>query len=117
MNKTMSYTTIGLIISLLLVVIYSSFISNQRDFAINKLELANQQINQLITANASLKNTIQLLEKQDQQNRLYISQLNEKQHLSETQANQAQAHFKRAKNDNQIINDWANQPLPNGLYQ
>lgn len=110
------YLVLGLVLMLLLTVIYSLFIRNQRDHAINKLDIANGQINGLIKTNLDLKGSIDLLERQDQQNRVYITTLEAKRAETEKQASKLSHDFKVKRHENQTINDWANQPLPSGLY-
>lgn len=111
-----SYISIGLGITAILLLIYCLSLRNSRDNAVNSLDRANDQLNQLISSNINLKGSIDLLEQQAQQNRVYITELEAKRTETEKQATKLVQEFKVKKHENQTINNWASQPLPNGLY-
>lgn len=116
MEKILNYPSIGLGILLILCIIYTLFVSNQRDNALDSLDRANSHINQLQQANINLKGSIDLLEQQAQQSRVYITELEAKRTETEKEATKLVQEFKVKKHENQTINNWASQPLPNGLY-
>lgn len=116
MQKLLNYPIIGLIIILLLLIIYTSMIKNQRDKIRSELSQAEQQLNQLVHVNKNLNGAIDLLEKQAQQNRHYINDLEQKRLATQQQANQLTQQFKRQQHENKTIYNWANQPVPDGLY-
>lgn len=116
MQKLLNYPIIGLIIILLLLIIYTSMIKNQRDKIRSELSQAEQQIDQLVQINTNLNGTIDLLEKQAQQNRQYINDLEQKRLVTQQQANQILQQFKRQQHEDKTIYNWANQPIPDGLY-
>lgn len=116
MEKILNYPTIGLGILLVLCVVYISLITNQRDNALDKLDKANNHITQLQQANINLAGSIDLLEKQAQQNRVYITELEAKRTETEKHATKLVQEFKTKKHENQTISNWAGQPIPDGLY-
>lgn len=117
MQKLLSYSTAALIIILLICIVYLSHIKNQRDKIQSSLTLAEQQINNLVDINKKLSGSIDLLEKQAQQNRHYIYSLEQKRKQTQKQTDQLMQQFKRLKNENKTVNNWANQSLPNGVRQ
>ena len=116
MQKLLNYPIIGLIIILLLLIIHTSTVKNQRDKIRGELNQAEQQINQLLHINKNLNGTIDLLEKQAQQNRHNINDLEQKRLATQQQANQLTQQFKRQQHEDKTIYNWANQPIPDGLY-
>ncbi|UYZ82777.1 hypothetical protein MTZ49_09140 [Entomomonas sp. E2T0] len=116
MQKLLNYPIIGLIIILLLLIIYTSIIKNQRDKIRNELNQAEQQIDQLVQVNKNLNGAIDLLEKQAQQNRNYINDLEQKRLATQQQAKQLTQQFKRQQHEDKTIYNWANQPIPDSLY-
>lgn len=117
MQKLLSYTTTFLIIALLLCIVYLSHIKNQRDKIQHNLTLAEQQINNLVDINKNLSGSIDLLEQQAQQNRRYIYSLEQKRKQTQKQTDQLMQQFKRLKNENKTVNNWANQSLPTSLHK
>lgn len=117
MQKLLSYTTACLIITLLLCIVYLSHIKNQRDKIQHNLNLAEQQINNLVDINKNLSGSIDLLEQQAQQNRRYIYSLEQKRKQTQKQTDQLIQQFKRLKNENKTVNNWANQSLPTSLHK
>lgn len=111
-----SYISIGLGITAILLLIYCLSLRNSRDNAVNSLDRANDQLNQLISSNINLKGSIDLLEQQAQQNRDYITNLEQMRVKTQQQADQLIRQFKVKQHSNQTISNWANQPLPEGLY-
>lgn len=91
-------------------------IKNQRDRIKSELCQAEQKNEQLAQINKNLSGAIDLLEKQAQQNRDYINDLEEKRIATQQQANQLTQQFKRQQHEDRTIYNWANQPLPDGLY-
>ncbi len=116
MQKILNYPIIGLIIILVLMVVYISFITKQRDQAIDGFNRANQQIAQLIKINRDQAGAVDLLNKQLALNDAYIEGLEQRRKNTEQVLAPTESKFKKAKNENPSINDWANQPLPMGLY-
>lgn len=116
MRKILNYPLIGLIILLLLIIIYTSMLKNQRDQIKNELCQAEQKIQQLVQTNKNLSGAIDLLEKQAQQNRDYITDLETKRMATQQQTKQLTQQFKRQQHEDRTIYNWANQPLPDGLY-
>ncbi|QQP86930.1 hypothetical protein [Entomomonas asaccharolytica] len=116
METITKYASIGLAALLAIAIIYISILSNQRDSALDKLDKANKNIEQLQQANLNLAGSIDLLESQAQQNRVYITELEAKRTETEKQATKLVQEFKIKKHENQTINNWASKPLPSGLY-
>lgn len=116
MQTITKYASIALVSLLFIAIIYISRLSNQRDNALGDLDRANSRITQLQQVNINLKGSIDLLEKQAQQNRDYMTDLETKRTETEKQANKLAQDFKVKKHENKNINTWANQPLPTGLY-
>ena len=116
METITKYSFIAFLVLLLISAFYILLVSNQRDEALERLDRANSHITQLQQSNINLKGSIHLLEKQAQQNRDYITDLESKRTNTEQEANKLAQEFKTKKNENQTINKWASQPLPNGLY-
>ncbi|UYZ83188.1 hypothetical protein MTZ49_11325 [Entomomonas sp. E2T0] len=116
METITKYASIGLVALLAITIIYISILSNQRDKALLQLNSAESQIIQLVDINKNLNGSIDLLESQAQQNRVYITKLEAKRTETEKQATKLVQEFKTKKHENQTINNWASQPLPNGLY-
>lgn len=110
------YAYIFMILLALCVAGYIKLLKDSRSNALYKLEIANTQINQLISLNSDLKGTIDTLVKNAEEDRAFISDLEKKRKETEDKANSELNTFKRAKRESQNISDWANQPLPLGLY-
>lgn len=106
----------GLLILLGLLAIYTVLLRNELDQAVDDYDRANQQIAKLITINRDQAGAIDLLHKQLALNDAYIDGLEQRRSNTEQQAAQAESNFKKAKHENPSINEWANQPLPTGLY-
>lgn len=116
MQSLNKYLSIGLGVIAVILLIYCLSLRNSRDNAVNSLDRANDQLNQLISSNINLKGSIDLLEQQAKQNRVYITELEAKRTETEKQATKLVQEFKVKKHENQTISSWANQPLPEGLY-
>lgn len=117
MQKLHNYLTISLTVFLLLCIVYTSHIKNQRDKIQHNLALSERQLNDLAEINKNLSNSIDVLEKQAEQSRHYIYNLEQKNKQTQKKTNQLIQQFKRLKNENKVINNWANQSLPSGMYK
>lgn len=116
MEKIFKYSTVGLILCLVITFSYSLIIKSQRDQVKNQLNSSEHEIAQLKASNKALDQVIQTLEQQNQQNRQYINELEEKRLATQEQTNQQIQQFKRQQHENSTINSWANEPIPSGLY-
>ncbi|AZS50408.1 hypothetical protein DM558_06295 [Entomomonas moraniae] len=116
MDTITKYASIGLGAICALLIIYCLLLRNDRDEALNKIDSLNGQLNTAITANLNLKGSIDLLEKQAEQNRSYITQLEEQRTITSKKAMEELEKFKNAKKTNPPVNNWADIKLPNGLY-
>lgn len=116
MQSLNKYLLLGLVAISAILLICCLSLKNSRDDAVNSLDRANDQLNQLINANVNLKGAIDLLEQQTQQNRKYITDLESRKTESVEQANKLSQEFKTKRHENQSISDWANTKLPGDLY-
>lgn len=117
MESLTKYLSIGLGAIAVTLLIYCLLLRNDRDEALNKIDSLNGQLNTVIAANLNLKGSIDLLEKQAEQNRSYITQLEDQKAVTTKKAMEELEKFKNAKKTNQTVNSWADVRLPNGLYQ
>lgn len=115
-NLFTKYTLVGLVILAFLFCLYTTNLQGQRDKARNDFIKVNEQMAQLIKINNEQIGQINSLNKQLALNNAYISSLEQRKAATKLVFNNAENSFKKATYDNQTINDWANQSLPNGLF-
>lgn len=113
LSKYLWIVALGLV---LLALFYVWNLRNQRDKAIDGFNRANQQIAQLIKVNRDQAGAVDLLNKQLILNDAYIEGLEQRRKNTEQVLTPTETKFKKAKNENPTVNEWANQPLPKGLY-
>lgn len=116
METITKYVSIGLGAIAVILLICCLLLRSDRDEALNKIDRLNGQLNTAITANLNLKGSIDLLEKQAEQSRSYITQLKEQRTITSKRAMEELEKFKNAKRTNPPVNNWADIKLPNGLY-
>lgn len=116
MDTITKYASIGLGAICTLLIIYCLLLRNDRDNALSKIDSLNSQLYTVIKTNINLKGSIDLLEKQAEQNRAYINQLEEQRTITSKKAMEELERFKNAKRTNQPVSDWANTKLPKGIY-
>ncbi|AZS50658.1 hypothetical protein DM558_07640 [Entomomonas moraniae] len=116
MDTITKYASIGLGAICALLIIYCLLLRNDRDNALNEIDNLNGQLYTVIKTNLNLKGSIDLLEKQAEQNRSYITQLEEQRTITSKKAMEELERFKNAKKTNPPVNSWADSKLPNGLY-
>lgn len=116
MDTITKYASIGLGAICTLLLIYCLLLRNDRYEALSKIDSLNGQLNTAITANLNLKGSIDLLEKQAEQNRSYITQLEDQRAVTTKKAMEELEKFKTTKRTNQPVSDWANTKLPKGIY-
>lgn len=116
MDTITKYASIGLGAICTLLLIYCLLLRNDRDDALNKIDSLNGQLNTVIAANLNLKGSIDLLERQAEQNRSYITKLEDQKAETSKRAMEELERFKNAKKTNPPVNSWADSKLPNGLY-
>lgn len=116
MDTITKYASIGLGAICTLLIIYCLLLRNDRDNALNEVDALNGQLYTVITANLNLKGSIDLLEKQAEQNRTYITKLEEQRTITSKRAMEELEKYKNVKKTNPTVNSWADARLPNGLY-
>lgn len=116
MDKLKSYSLVVAFGLVMLALFYIWYLRNDREQAINDFNRANQQITQLINVNHSQAGAIDLLNKQLALNDAYIDGLEQRRKNTEQVLVPTESKFKKAKNEDPSINEWANKPLPIGLY-
>lgn len=116
MDTLTKYLSIGLIGLSLVLVIFCLYFRSERDSALNKLNNANQQVNDLINKNLGLTTAKKELEKDHEIKQNYIISLEKDKAEVSKQANEQIKLFRRQQYENQSISTWANKSLPNGLY-
>lgn len=98
MNTITKYASIGLGAICTLLIIYCLLLRNDRDNALNEIDSLNSQLYTVIKTNINLKGSIDLLEKQAEQNRGYIIQLEDQKSVTTKKAMEELERFKNAKN-------------------
>lgn len=116
MQRLFNYSSIALIFCLFIALVYGFVIKGQRDQMKEQLNSSEQKIEQLMASNQSLNQAIKALELQQQQNKEYMAELEQKRLATQQEANQQVQQFKKKQHENSTINSWANQPIPSGLY-
>lgn len=116
MESLSKYLTTGLGAICALLIIYCLLLRNDRDNALNEIDSLNSQLNTVIAANLNLKGSIDLLERQAEQNRSYITKLEDQKAETSKRAMQELEKFKTTKRTNQPVSNWANTKLPKGIY-
>lgn len=116
MDTITKYASIGLGAICTLLIIYCLLLRNDRDEALNKIDSLNGQLNTVIAANLNLKGSIDLLERQAEQNRSYITKLEDQKAETSKRAIEELERFKTTKRTNQPVSNWANTKLPKGIY-
>lgn len=116
MDTITKYASIGLSAICTLLIIYCLLLRNDRDNALNEIDNLNGQLYTVIKTNINLKGSIDLLEKQAEQNRGYIIQLEDQKSVTTKKAMEELEKFKNAKKTNPPVNNWADSKLPTGLY-
>ncbi|AZS50064.1 hypothetical protein DM558_04405 [Entomomonas moraniae] len=116
MDTITKYASIGLGAICALLIIYCLLLRNDRDNALNEIDNLNGQLYTVIKTNLNLKGSIDQLEKQAEQNRFYITKLEDQKAETSKRTMEELEKFKTTKRTNQPVNDWVNTKLPKGIY-
>ncbi|AZS49982.1 hypothetical protein DM558_03960 [Entomomonas moraniae] len=116
MDTITKYLSVGLGAIAVLLLIYCLILRNDRDNALNEIGTLNGWLYTVIGANLNLKGSIDLLEKQAEQNRGYITKLEDQKAETRIKAMEELEKFKSTKHTNQPVSDWANNKLLKGIY-
>lgn len=113
MNKYFGVAAFGLVVP---VLFYIWCLRHDRDKAVSDFNRANQQVAQLIKINRDQAGEVDFLNRQLTLKDTYINGLELRRNNTEQVLTPIELKFKKAKHENQSVNEWANQSLPRGLY-